>query len=210
MARYRGPVCRLCRRHGEKLFLKGERCFSAQCAIERRQGGPGQHGKLRRGAGSDYKRQLQEKQKLRTSYGCLKEKSLKKVFEKAVKQDGVTGTNMLCVLESRLENVVYRLGFAFSRAQARQLVTHGHIRVNAKKVDKPGFLVRVGDQVAVSEKQKTNLLITASVEAAVSRVLPEWLELEKEELKGTIKALPSREQMPQNLNEQQVVELYSR
>lgn len=210
MARYTGPVCRLCRKNSEKLFLKGERCYSSQCAIERRQGGPGQHGKMRRGSGSDFGKQLKEKQKLRTSYGCIKEGTLKKVFEKAVKEEGVTGTNMLRLLETRLDSIVYRLGMAFSRAHSRQLVIHGHILVNSKKVDKPGFQVKVGDVVEVSAGQKNNTLITSAMEAASSRIIPEWLELEKSSAKGTVKEFPTRELMPQNLHEQQVVELYSR
>ena len=137
-------------------------------------------------------------------------KTLKSTFEKAIKKEGVAGTNLLGLLEARLDNAVYRLGFAFSRAHSRQLVVHGHIQVNGRKLDKPSSLIKVGDVISVSEKQKANHLITASVEAASARIIPEWLELEKAALKGTVKAMPTREQMPQNLNEQQVVELYSR
>ena len=209
MARYTGPVCRLCRREGEKLFLKGERCYSSSCAFEKRPGGPGQHGKSRKGAGSDYKKQLREKQKVRTYYG-LKEGTFKKVFTKAAHSDGVTGTQMLSLLETRLDNIVYRLGFAFSRAQARQMVVHGNIKVNGNKVDRPGYTLSVGDSVEVVDNQKNNPLVTSALEATSSRGIADWLELEKSSVKGTLKVIPSREQMPQTFNEQNIVELYSR
>lgn len=209
MARYTGPVCRLCRREGSKLFLKGERCYSSACAMERRPVPPGQHGKNARGGGSDYKRQLREKQKVRTFYGC-NEQGFVQIFKRATKQEGMTGSVMLRMLETRLDNIIYRLGFGFSRAQSRQLVTHGHIKVNNSCVTKPGYQVTVGDVVELSDKMKANLLVKSSVESAVARNIPEWLELDRDGYKGTVKALPSREQMPMEFQEQQIVELYNK
>lgn len=209
MARYTGPVCRLCRREGSKLFLKGERCYSSACAMERRPVAPGMHGKNVRGGGSDYRRQLREKQKVRTFYGC-NEQGFVQIFKRATKEEGMTGTVMLRMLETRLDNIVYRLGFGFSRAQSRQIVSHGHVKVNGEKVNKPGYQVKVGDSVELTDGLKANMLVKASVESAVSRNIPEWLELDREAYRGVVKALPVREQMPLEFQEQQIVELYNK
>lgn len=208
MARYCGAVCRFCRREGEKLFLKGERCYSSKCAIERREGGPGQHGRGRQSF-SDFKVQLREKQKAKRSYGLL-EAGFRKVYEEAARAKGVTGTNLLVRLERRLDNIVYRLGFAVSRNQARQLVNHGHVLVNGKRVDIASFPVNVGDVVEVREKTKKNPGVLASMEFATTRIIPEWLSLDKGAAKGTVLAMPTREQLPQSTREQLIVELYSR
>ena len=208
MARYCGAVCRLCRREGEKLFLKGERCYTSKCAIERRQGGPGQHGKARQ-ATSDFKIQLREKQKAKRIYGLI-EKGLKSIYSHASRKKGVTGSQMVVELERRLDNIVYRFGFAASRRKARQLVSHGHILVNGKRIDKPGYLVDAQDLVEIEAPLKANGEIMASMEAAVARVVPEWLSLNKGDAQGTILALPTREQLPQSFNEQLIVEWYSR
>lgn len=208
MARYCGSVCRLCRREGEKLFLKGERCYTSKCAMEKRQGGPGQHGKARRST-SDFNIQLRAKQKAKRIYGVI-EKTLRKVYAHASAKKGVTGSQMVVELERRLDNVVYRLGFAASRRRARQLVTHGHILVNGIKVNKPAYLVDAQEMIEVESEMKTNTEILASMEAAVARVVPEWLSLNKNEVQGTIMAIPSREQLPQAFNEQLIVEWYSR
>lgn len=208
MARYCGAVCRLCRREGEKLFLKGERCYTSKCAVEKREGGPGQHGRGRQ-AFSNFKIQLREKQKVKRSYGLL-EKKFRDSFERATKLKGVAGTNLLVQLERRLDNAVYRLGFGASRAQARQFVTHGHILVNGKPVNIPSYSLTAGDVIEVVEKSKKNPLIVGSIQAAKSRVIPEWLTLDADAVRGTVNNMPTREQMPQNFKEQLVVELYSR
>lgn len=208
MARYCGSVCRLCRREGEKLFLKGERCYTAKCAIERRQYGPGQHGKARQST-SDFKIQLREKQKAKRIYGLI-EKTLRNVYAHASRKKGVTGSQMVIELERRLDNIVYRLGFAASRRKARQLVSHGHVIVNGKRVNKCGYLVDAQDLVEVHAGLKTNGEVLASMEAAVARVVPEWLSLNKADAQGTVLALPTREQLPQSFNEQLIVEWYSR
>ncbi len=208
MARYCGAVCRFCRREGEKLFLKGERCYTAKCAMERREGGPGQHGKGRQ-AFSDYKIQLREKQKARRIYGVL-EKTFRRYYTKASRAKGVTGSRLLLTLELRLDNIVYRLGFASSRRQARQLVGHGHVTVNGKHVDISSYLVSAGDVIEIKEKAKKNLFIVGAMETATSRIIPEWLSLDKGGVKGQVLALPTREQLSQSLNEQLIVELYSR
>lgn len=208
MARYRGPVCRLCRREGEKLFLKGERCYTNKCAIERREGVPGQHGKGRQSR-SDFKTQLRAKQKVRRMYGVL-EQQFRSYFDKASRMGGVTGTDLLQLLEVRLDNVVYRLGIGSSRAQSRQVVRHGHILVNGKKVDIPSYRVSAGDVIEVTEKMRDNIYVKSSVESAASRMIPGWLSLDKANVRGTVNALPAREAMPQNVNEQLVVELYSK
>lgn len=207
MARYIGPVCRLCRREGEKLFLKGERCFS-KCTLDKREGGPGQHGKGRQQF-SDFKVQLREKQKTKRIYGLL-EKPFRRNYEKAAKTKGVTGTELLALLEMRLDNIAYRLGFGGSRKQARQVVRHGILLVNGKKVNIPSYILKPGDSVEVREKSKQDAFIVGAVSAAKSRIIPEWLSLDDAALRGTIKALPTRDQMPQNVNEQLIVELYSR
>lgn len=208
MARYRGPVCRMCRREGEKLFLKGERCFTSKCAVERREGGPGQHGKGRQ-AFSDFKVQLRAKQKVRRSYGVL-EKKFRDYFHVAAKTKGVTGTELLLNLETRLDNIVYRLGFGSSRSHARQVVGHGHVRVNGKKVDIPSYKVSVGDVVEVVEDSRADVSINAAMTLAEGRSIPQWLTLERPAYRGTIMALPTREQMPQSFQEQLIVELYSK
>lgn len=208
MARYCGSVCRLCRREGEKLFLKGERCFTGKCAVEKREGGPGQHGRGRQ-AFSNYKIQLREKQKVKRSYGLLETK-FRNTFEHAASTKGVTGTELLVLLERRLDNVVYRLGFGSSRAQARQIVNHGRILVNGKKISIPSYAVSPGDVVEVAEKGKSNPLIIAAMEAAKSRVIPEWLSLDQAAARGTVNSVPTREQLPPTIREQLIVELYSR
>lgn len=208
MARYCGAVCRLCRREGEKLFLKGERCFSSKCSVEKREGGPGQHGKSRK-TFSGFKIQLRAKQKAKRIYGVL-EKQFRANFEKATKTKGVTGTQMLVQLERRLDNVVYRLGFGASRPESRQLVNHGHIIVNGKRVDIPSCQLAIGDIIEVKDKSKKNSSISSAVAGAVNRIIPAWLILDKDSLKGTVQAFPTREELPQNIKEQLIVELYSK
>lgn len=208
MARYCGAVCRLCRREGEKLFLKGERCYTGKCSIERREGGPGQHGRGRQSF-SDFKIQLREKQKVKRSYGLL-ENAFRGTFDVAAKSKGVTGTELLVLLERRLDNVVYRMGFGSSRRQARQLVTHGNMLVNGKRVSVPSFVVKPGDVVEVCEASKTNVYVVAAMEAAKSRVVPQWLTLDQQAVRGTVNTLPTREQLPPTIKESLVVELYSR
>lgn len=208
MAKYRGPVCRLCRREGEKLFLKGSRCMTEKCAIERRSYPPGQHGQGRPRT-SDYSIQLREKQKLRRIYG-LQERQFRGVFQRAERQAGVTGEALLRLLELRLDNVAYRLGFGASRREARQLVSHGHLTVNGRKVNVAGSLVRVGDVVAVRERSRSLSSIQSALESVEGRGVPEWLELDKAGFKGTVRALPTKDQISLPVNEQMVVELYSR
>ncbi|HKC93254.1 MAG TPA: 30S ribosomal protein S4 [Nitrospira sp.] len=208
MAKYRGPVCRLCRREGEKLFLKGSRCMTEKCAIERRSYPPGQHGQARPRI-SDYSTQLREKQKLRRIYG-LQERQFRGVFERAERRAGVTGEALLRLLECRLDNVTYRLGFGASRKEARQLVSHGHITVNGRKTNVPGAQVKSGDVIAVRERSRTIPSIQTSLESVEGRGIPEWLELDKAGFKGTIRALPTKDQITLPVNEQMVVELYSR
>lgn len=208
MARYCGAVCRLCRREGEKLFLKGERCFTSKCALEKRQGGPGQHGRGRQ-AFSNFKVQLRAKQKAKRLYG-LTEKAFRRAYDEASQRRGVTGTEMLVSLERRLDNCVYRLGFGISRAQARQLVSHGHILVNSKRVSIPSYSVAVGDVIEVVPAKRECITVKASVEAAASRPGAGWLSLDRDNFRGTVIALPTREQIPASINEQLVVELYSR
>lgn len=208
MARYCGSVCRFCRREGEKLFLKGERCYTAKCAVERREGGPGQHGRGRQSY-SDFKVQLREKQKAKRMYGLL-ESQFNGYYQKAAREKGVTGSQLLLSLERRLDNIVYRLGFGISRRQARQLITHGHILVNGKPVNICSYLVSNGDVVEVREEMKKNLNIVASMDSTASRIIPEWLSLDKGGAKGTVVSFPTRQDMPQNVREQLIVELYSR
>jgi small subunit ribosomal protein S4 len=207
MARYCGSVCRLCRREGEKLFLKGERCYTGKCSVEKREGGPGQHGRGRQSF-SNFKIQLREKQKVKRSYGML-ERQFRSVFERAASTKGVTGTELLVGLERRLDNVVYRLGLGSSRRQARQFVTHGHILVNGKRVSVASYVTSPGDVVEVAEKSKQNPLIVASMEVARSRVIPAWLSLDQAAARGTVNALPTREQLPP-FRDQLIVELFSR
>ncbi len=209
MANYTGSDCRLCRRENMKLFLKGDRCYSDKCAFDRRSYPPGQHGERRGRKASDYGIQLREKQKIKRIYG-LSEKQFHLFFERADKQKGITGTNLLVALERRLDNVVYRLGLANSRAQARQMVQHNHFLVNGRKVNVPSFLVKAGDTVEVRESSKKMQAIQDSLEAVVRRGMPQWLDLEKENLKGSVKGLPVREDLTMPMQEQLVVELYSK
>lgn len=210
MARYRGPVCRLCRREGTKLFLKGERCYTEKCAIEKRNFVPGQHGRERRGKVSNYGLQLREKQKLRRIYGLL-EVQLRNLYEKSSKAKGVTGSTMLSLMERRLDSVVYRLGIGSSRPQARQIVRHGHITVNGRRVNVPSYVVRPGDEVAVHEKSNKHPMILSNLEVNSSRPLASWLEFDREAMKGKVASEPKREELVQiQLNEQLVVELYSK
>ncbi len=208
MARYRGPVCRLCRREGEKLFLKGDRCYSSKCAIERREGHPGQHSRLR-GRFSEYKIQLREKQKVKRMYGLL-EKQFRATFHEADRRKGVTGENLLQLLESRLDNMVYRSGFASSRIEGRHLVGHGHFLVNGKRVNIPSYVVSEGDVITVREKSRQIGRINESMVAVDARQVPEWIELDKNEFQAKIRALPTREQLTHPMKEQLIVELYSK
>jgi len=210
MARYSGPVCRLCRREGMKLFLKGERCHTEKCAIEKRNFAPGQHGKDRRPKIVGYGLQLREKQKARRYYGIL-EGQFRNLFEKAAKVKGVTGDNMLNMLERRLDNVIYRMGLGTSRAQARQIVRHGHIQVNGRKVNIPSFTVKVGDLVEVREKSRNNPTILSARDATAHAPSPNWIEMDRENLKGRVLTMPRRDELVQiQLNEQLIVELYSK
>ncbi|HHN72917.1 MAG TPA: 30S ribosomal protein S4 [Thermopetrobacter sp.] len=210
MARYIGPVCRLCRREGMKLFLKGERCHSEKCAIERRNFPPGQHGHDRRRRIIGYGLQLREKQKARRIYGVL-ERQFRRYYEKAARMKGITGENLLALLERRLDNTVYRLGFGTSRAQARQLVRHGHILVNGRKVNIPSYQVKENDVIEVKEKSRKNPTILAALEATAHQPTPSWLEVDREALKGRVIGSPKREELVQiQLNEQLIVELYSK
>lgn len=208
MAKYTGSVCRLCRRERQKLFLKGERCYTDKCSVSRRTYAPGQHGQERKKL-SEYGIQLREKQKAKRFYGVL-ESQFKKYFEMAAKRKGITGENLLQILETRLDNVVYRMGFASSRAQARQLVNHGHFLVNGKKVNIPSYLVKVGDVVEPREKSKEMALIKENMEDASSRIVPGWLEVDKERMTGKVVSLPKREDIDLQVREHLIVELYSK
>jgi len=208
LARYRGSLCRLCRSEGIKLFFKGDRCYTDKCGFERRGYAPGEHGQARRKR-SDYGVQLREKQKLKRMFGLL-ETQFSNYFEKADKQKGVTGTNLLIFLERRLDNIVYRMGFANSRAEARLLVTQNHFMVNGKKVNIPSYLVGAGDTVAVKEKSRKVARIIDSMETVARRGVPQWLELDKENFTGVVKMLPAREDITMPIQEQLVVELYSK
>lgn len=208
MARYRESVCRLCRREGMKLFLKGDRCFKDKCAVERRNFPPGQHGK-RRSKLLGYGIQLREKQKVKRIYGLL-ESQFRLAFKRAERMKGITGENLLQQLESRLDNVVFSLGFAASRAQARQLIRHGHILVNDRKVNIPSFQVAKGQSVAVKGKSRANELIKSSVETAKARGVPVWLGLDPENFKGQVLDLPKRADIKLPIQEQLIVELYSK
>jgi small subunit ribosomal protein S4 len=198
----------LCRREGEKLFLKGDRCYSSKCAIERREGPPGQHNRLR-GRFSEYKIQLREKQKVKRMYGLL-EKQFRAVFHEADRRKGVTGENLLQLLESRLDNMVYRAGFSSSRVEGRHLVNHGHFLVNGKRVDIPSYIVQEGDVITVREKSREIGRINESMVAVDARQVPEWIELDKGEFQAKIRALPTREQLTHPMKEQLIVELYSK
>ena len=208
MARYTGPKCRICRREGGKLFLKGDRCYTDKCAFERRAYAPGDHGKARKKP-SDYALQLREKQKVRRMYGVL-EKQFRGYFEKADMQKGVTGFNLLALLERRLDNVIYRLGFANSRQQARQMVRHGVFSMNDHKANIPSMQVKVGDVIVVNEKHRKNPVLAEAQDVIARRGCPTWLEVDGPNFKGTVKALPQREDIQFPINEQLIVELYSK
>ncbi len=209
MARYTGSVCRLCRRENLKLFLKGDRCYSDKCGFDRRGYPPGQHGQRRGRKVSDYGIQLREKQKIKRMYG-LTEKQFHLFFVRAERQRGITGTNLLVMLERRLDNVVYRLGFVNSRTQGRHLVRHNHFRINEKKVNIPSYLINEGDVIQPSEKSAKLQIITDAMEAVVRRGIPQWLDLDKEAVKGIVKSMPVREDLTMPMQEQLIVELYSK
>jgi small subunit ribosomal protein S4 len=209
MARYTGAVCRLCRREGMKLFLKGERCYTEKCAIEKRNFPPGQHGKSRRSKIAGYGIQLREKQKVKRIYGVL-EDQFRRYFETADRQRGITGETLLQLLERRFDNVVYRLGLATSRAQARQLVRHGHFLINGKKVDIPSYSVRPGDVVAIRPTSQKNPTIAHAIEEVKGRGIPGWLTFDAGEQAGRVVSLPTREQINLPVQEQLIVELYSK
>ncbi|MGN0546366.1 MAG: 30S ribosomal protein S4 [Acutalibacteraceae bacterium] len=208
MARYTGAVCKLCRREGKKLYLKGERCYTGKCAVERRAYAPGQHGQSRKKA-TEYGLQLRAKQQAKRYYG-IQESQFYKYFLMAERKQGVTGENLLRICESRLDNVVYLLGWANSRAEARQLVTHGHYEVNGKKVNIPSYLIKAGDVVAIKNKSKESEKFKATIEANASRPVPQWLDRNDEALTGKVLALPTREQIMVPVEEHLIVELYSK
>lgn len=208
MSRYRGSVCRLCRRENMKLFLKGDRCFSDKCSFDRRSYAPGQHGQ-RRGKLSDYGIQLREKQKVKRLYG-LSGKQFRLTFEKAEQKKGITGTNLLVHLETRLDNVVYRMGFVNSRTQGRHFVRHNHFSVNGIRVNIPSYVVRAGDVIEVREKSRAVQAISDAMGAVVRRGVPSWLELDKDAYKGLVRSLPVRDDIVLPIQEQLIVELYSK
>lgn len=209
MARNTDAKCRQCRREGEKLFLKGEKCFTDKCAIERRAYAPGQHGQKSGARLSDYGKQLREKQKARRTFGVL-EGQFRKLYAEATRSKGITGERLLQLLETRLDNVAYRMGFGASRSEARQVVRHNGVTVNGKRVNIPSYQVRPGDVIEVSQKAKAQLRVKAAAEAAESRGIPEWLEVDAKGLKGTFKALPARTDLPSTINESLIIELYSK
>ncbi len=209
MARYREAVCRLCRREGVKLFLKGQRCLTDKCEIEKRNFAPGQHGKSRRPKIVGYGLQLREKQKLRRLYGIL-EDQFRSYFEKAAKMKGITGENLLLMLERRLDNAVYRLGLASSRAAARQLVRHGHIQVSGRKVNIPSFAVAPGQEIVLRESTRTNAAVLRSLDLSGGRNIPPWLQFDREGFKAKVISMPKREDVNFPIQEQMVVELYSK
>jgi small subunit ribosomal protein S4 len=209
LARYTDSSCRLCRREGLKLFSKGDRCYSEKCSFERRDYVPGDHGQMHKKQRSDYGVQLREKQKLKRMYGLL-EKQFRGYFEKADKQKGITGTNLLVLLERRMDNMVFRMGFANSRIEARQLISHGHFLVNSKPVNIPSYLLKAGDEVCVKEGSHKVTRILGAIETVVRRGVPHWLELDKDNFKAKIKMLPVRENLTMPVQEQLVVELYSK
>jgi small subunit ribosomal protein S4 len=209
MARNLDAKCRQCRREGEKLFLKGEKCFTDKCAVERRSYAPGQHGQKSGQRLSDYGKQLREKQKIRKIYGVL-ERQFRKTYAEASRSKGVTGERLLQLLETRLDSVAYRMGFGASRTESRQLVRHNGIHVNGKRVNIPSYQVRPGDVVEVAERAKAQLRVKAAAEAAESRGIPDWMEVDAKALKGTFKALPTRPELSSSVNESLVIELYSK
>lgn len=208
LARNLEPKCKQCRREGEKLFLKGEKCFTDKCAIERRNYPPGQHGQ-KKGRLSDYGGQLREKQKVRRIYGIL-ERQFRNIYKTADKRKGVTGDTLLQLLESRLDNVAYHMGFGSSRAEARQVVRHNCILVNGKRVNIPAYLVKAGDTIEIAKNAKNQLRIKAAIEAADNRNFPAWIEMDVKDMKGTFKAKPDRSELPTTINESLIVELYSK
>ncbi|NLN05220.1 MAG: 30S ribosomal protein S4 [Clostridiaceae bacterium] len=208
MARYTDAVCRLCRREGQKLFLKGEKCYTDKCPVARREYAPGQHGKARKKM-SEYGLQLREKQKARRIYGVL-EKQFLNYFEKASKQSGVTGENLLAILESRLDNVVYRMGLGTSRAEARQLVRHGHITVNGRRVNIPSYLVSVNDVVALAEQSRGSKRIEEILDVTSGRAVPKWLDFDSDKLSATVVGVPTKEDLDVEIQEHLIVELYSK
>jgi len=209
MARLIDAKCRQCRREGEKLFLKGEKCFTDKCAVERRGYAPGQHGQKSGARLSDYGKQLREKQKMRRIYGVL-ERQFRRIYAEAARSKGVTGERLMQLLETRLDNVAWRMGFGASRAEARQVVRHNGILVNGKRVNIPSYQVRPGDVIEVAPKAKEQLRIKAAAEAAESRGIPEWLQVDTKALKGTFKSLPARSDLGSNVNESLIIELYSK
>jgi small subunit ribosomal protein S4 len=209
MARYTGAVCRLCRREGMKLFLKGQKCFTEKCPVEKRNFAPGQHGKDRKAKIVGYGLQLREKQKTKRIYFTL-EKQFRNYFEKAARAQGVTGERLLQQLETRLDNVAYRLGFATSRRQARQIVRHGHVLVNGKKVNIPSYQVSVGDEIAIRDKSNKLVVIEGARDFSSHQTAPAWLDINREKLSGRVTALPKREDINLPVNEQLIVELYSK
>lgn len=208
MARYTESVCRICRREGQKLFLKGDRCYTDKCAVTRRAYAPGQHGQSRRKL-SEYGTQLREKQKVRRAYGIL-EGQFRHYFELANKKEGVTGENLLTILESRLDNVVYKLGLAVSRPEARQLVSHAHFTVNGKKVNIPSYMVKPGDVIAVREKSRSSAKFEAILASTESRIVPKWLDMNRDTMEGRVVALAEREDIDLPIEEHLIVELYSK
>ena len=209
MGRYTGSVCRQCRREGEKLFLKGDRCYSPKCAVDRKPYGPGQHGQGRPKKPTEYGLQLREKQTAKRIYGGM-EKQIRNYFEKAERQSGITGENLLILLERRLDNVVYRLGLAASRKEARQLISHGHFTVNGKKVNIPSFLVKPGQEIEVRARSKESPKFKDIQAQAAYKTPPEWLELDVENMRGRVQAYPKRENIEATIAEHLIVELYSR
>jgi small subunit ribosomal protein S4 len=209
VARYVDAVCRLCRRENVKLFLKGDRCLSDKCAINKRNYAPGLHGQRRRTKLSEYGLQLREKQKVKRTYGLM-ESQFRSYFQKAARAQGVTGINLLVLLERRLDNVVYRMGFADSRAQARQLVRHGHMRVNGRRVNIPSFLIKQGDAVEPREKSRNLDVIRGNMEHIGQKQIPEWLHVDATAMRGVVQTLPSRDDITMPIQEQLIVELYSK
>ena len=208
MARYTGPVCRLCRREGTKLFLKGDRCLTGKCALDRRSTAPGQHGAANKKM-REYGLQMREKQKTKRYYGVL-EKQFVNYFEEADRKEGMTGENLICLIERRLDNVVYRMGFAASHKEARQLVLHGHFTVNGKKVNIPSLIIKAGDIISVKEASRDSVKFKALAEAAANANAPKWLEVKAEAMTATVLTLPAREDVDFDFNEQLIVELYSK
>ena len=208
MARYTGPACKLCRREGKKLYLKGERCTSGKCALERRSTAPGQHGAAKKKMG-EYGMQLREKQTTRRYYGVL-ERQFKNYYEEAARKEGMTGENLLILLERRLDNTVFRMGLAESHREARQLVLHAHFTLNGKKVNIPSILVKPGDVIAVKESSRDSAKIKALAEALESKTAPKWLDVDKTNLQAKVVSFPAREDIDYDFNEQLIVELYSK